>query len=116
MPIDTPFLSYSEFERVDIRVGRIVAVEDFPEARKPAYKLRIDFGPLIGIKKSSAQVTKYYSKESLIDRLVIAVVNFPPKQIGPFMSEVLTLGVPDEEGAVVLLRPERDVPLGGRLF
>jgi tRNA-binding protein len=116
VPIDTPFLSYSEFERVDIRVGRIVAVEDFPEARKPAYKLRIDFGPLIGIKKSSAQVTKYYSKESLIDRLVIAVVNFPPKQIGPFMSEVLTLGVPDEEGAVVLLRPERDVPLGGRLF
>ena len=116
MPLDTPFLSYSEFERVDIRVGRIVGVEDFPEARKPAYKLRIDFGPLIGIKKSSAQVTKYYSKESLIDRLVIAVVNFPPKQIGPFMSEVLTLGVPDEEGAVVLLRPERDVPLGGRLF
>jgi len=116
VPNDTPLLSYSEFERVDIRVGRIVGVEDFPEARKPAYKLRIDFGPLIGIKKSSAQVAKYYSKESLIDRLVIAVVNFPPKQIGPFMSEVLTLGVPDEEGAVVLLRPERDIPLGGRMF
>ena len=109
-------LSYAEFERVDIRVGRIVEVLDFPEARKPAYKLRIDFGPQLGIKKSSAQATKYYTKNELLDRLVVAVVNFPPKQIGPFMSEVLTLGVPDGEGSVVLLVPERDVPLGGRMF
>jgi tRNA-binding protein len=109
-------LSHGEFERVDIRVGRIVEVQDFPEARKPAYKLRIDFGPSVGIKKSSAQATKYYSKESLMNRLVVAVVNFPPKQIGPFMSEVLTLGVPDGEGAVVLLQPEREIPLGGRMF
>jgi tRNA-binding protein len=109
-------LLYAEFERVDIRVGRIVGVEDFPEARKPSYKLRIDFGSPIGVKKSSAQATKYYSKEALQDRLVIAVVNFPPKQIGPFMSEVLTLGVPDGDGDVVLLEPEREVPLGGRMF
>lgn len=109
-------LSYGEFQRVDIRVGRVVEVQDFPEARKPAYKLRIDFGPEIGIRKSSAQATKYYSKEQLLNRLVVAVVNFPPKQIGPYMSEVLTLGVPDGEGDVVLLVPERDVPLGGRMF
>lgn len=109
-------LSYAEFERVDIRVGRIVDVQDFPEARKPAYKLRIDFGPAIGIKKSSAQATRHYTKADLANRLVIAVVNFPPKQIGPYMSEVLTLGVPDGEGGVVLLVPERDVPLGGRLY
>src|SRR5436309_8684334 len=95
-------LSYAEFQRVDIRVGRIVAVEDFPAARKPAYKLRIDFGSEIGVKKSSAQTTKYYTKEQLLNRLIVAVVNFPPKQIGPYMSEVLTLGVPDAEGAVVL--------------
>ena len=101
---------------MNIRVGRIVDVQEFPEARKPAYKLRIDFGPEIGIRKSSAQVTKYYSKEALLNRLVVAVVNFPPRQIGPFMSEVLTLGVPDSEGAVVLLQPEREVPLGGRMF
>ncbi len=109
-------LSYAEFERVDIRVGRIVDVQDFPEARKPAYRLRIDFGPELGIRKSSAQVTKHYVKGDLVNRLVVAVVNFPPRQIGPFMSEVLTLGVPDAEGAVVLLTPERDVPLGGRMF
>jgi tRNA-binding protein len=109
-------LSYTEFDRVDIRVGRIVEVTDFPEARKPAFKLRIDFGPVIGIRRSSAQVTKYYSKADLLNRLVVGVVNFPPKQIGRFMSEVLTLGVPDEEGAVVLLTPERDVPIGGRMF
>ena len=109
-------LSYAEFLRVDIRVGRIVAVEDFPEARKPAYKLRIDFGGDIGIRKSSAQATTHYAKEQLLNRLVMAVVNFPPKQIGPYMSEVLTLGVPDGSGGVVLLIPERDVPLGGRLF
>jgi tRNA-binding protein len=109
-------LSYADFERVDIRVGRIIEVQDFPEARKPAYKLRIDFGPELGIRKSSAQVTKHYVKGDLIHRLVVAVVNFPPRQIGPFMSEVLTLGVPDADGAVVLLTPERDVPLGGRMF
>jgi tRNA-binding protein len=109
-------LSYAEFERVDIRVGRIVEVLDFPEARKPAYKLRIDFGPEIGVKKSSAQATKYYSKTDLLNRHVVAVVNFPPKQIGPYMSEVLTLGVPDGDGAVVLLMPEREVPIGGRMF
>ena len=109
-------LSYADFERVDIRVGRVVAVDDFPEARKPAYKLLIDFGGAIGIKKSSAQATKHYSKEALLNRLVVAVVNFPPKQIGPYMSEVLTLGVPDGDGGVVLLAPERDVPLGGRMF
>ena len=109
-------LSYAEFERVDIRVGRVVDVADFPEARKPAYRLRIGFGPAIGIKKSSAQATKHYAKADLLNRLVVAVVNFPPKQIGPYMSEVLTLGVPDAEGSVVLLTPERDVPIGGRMF
>jgi tRNA-binding protein len=109
-------LSYAEFERVDVRVGRVIEVEDFPEARKPAFKLRIDFGPDLGVKKSSAQVTKHYAKADLLDRLVVAVVNFPPKQIGPMQSEVLTLGVPDGDGGVVLLVPERDVPLGGRLF
>ena len=109
-------ISYVEFQRVDIRVGRIVEVEDFPAARKPAYKLRIDFGVAIGVKKSSAQVTKYYTKEELLNRLVVAVVNFPPKQIGPYMSEVLTLGVPDSDGDVVLLVPERDVPVGGRMY
>ena len=109
-------ISYGDFDKIDIRVGRIVDVEDFPEARKPAYKLKIDFGPEIGIKKSSAQATKHYAKAELRGRLVVAVVNFPPKQIGPYMSEVLTLGVPDSDGAVVLLVPERDVPLGGRMF
>jgi tRNA-binding protein len=116
MTADGAKLSYGDFEKVDIRVGRVIEVQDFPEARKPAYKLRIDFGGSIGVKKSSAQATKYYSKEDLMNRLVVAVVNFPPKQIGPFMSEVLTLGVPDGEGGVVLLMPERDVPLGGRMF
>ncbi len=109
-------LSYVEFDRVDIRVGRVVDVQDFPEARKPAYKLRIDFGPELGIKKSSAQVVTRYSKADLLNTLVLAVVNFPPKQIGPYMSEVLTLGVPDSDGAVILLKPERVVPLGGRMF
>jgi tRNA-binding protein len=116
MTAEPALLSYAEFQRVDIRVGRVVAVDDFPEARKPAYKLRIDFGAEIGIKKSSAQATKHYTKEELLNRLVVAVVNFPPKQIGPYMSEVLTLGVPDAENGVVLLLPERDVPLGGRMF
>jgi len=116
MSVDPAPLSYAEFQRVDVRVGRVISVEDFPAARKPAYKLRIDFGSDIGVKKSSAQATKYYTKEQLLNRLVVAVVNFPPKQIGPYISEVLTLGVPDGDGDVVLLSPERDVPLGGRLF
>jgi tRNA-binding protein len=116
MPAESAPLSYAEFQRVDIRVGRIVQVEDFPAARKPAFRLQIDFGPGIGVKKSSAQLTRHYSREALLDRLVVAVVNFPPKQIGPFMSEVLTLGVPDQDGEVVLLVPEQDVPLGGRMF
>jgi tRNA-binding protein len=116
MPEDAARLSYADFDRVDIRVGRVVEVLDFPEARKPAYILRIDFGPVVGIRKSSAQATAHYSKADLLNRLVVAVVNFPPKQIGPYMSEVLTLGVPDGEGGVVLLVPERDVPLGGRMF
>ena len=109
-------ITFTDFERVDIRVGRIVRAEPFPEARKPAYKLQIDFGDPIGIKKSSAQLTARYSREHLEGRLVMAVVNFPPRQIGPFMSEVLTLGVPDPKGEVVLLHPEREVPIGGRMF
>ena len=109
-------ISFEDFARVDIRVGRIVEAERFPEARKPAFKLRIDFGPELGVKKSSAQLTTHYQPDDLIGRLVLAVVNFPPRQIGPFMSEVLTLGVPDPSGAVVLAVPEREVPLGGRLF
>jgi len=116
MAAESATLSYAEFERVDIRVGRVIEVLDFPEARKPAYKLRIDFGPAIGIKKSSAQATKHYAKADLLNRHVVAVVNFPPKQIGPYLSEVLTLGVPDGEGGVVLLVPERDVPIGGRMY
>jgi tRNA-binding protein len=104
-----------EFDGIDMRVGRIVQVDDFPEARKPAYKLTIDFGPL-GLKRSSAQLTALYSKDDLLGRLVVGVVNFPPRRIGPFISEVLTLGVPDEEGHVVLLAVERNVPLGGRIF
>ena len=109
-------IAFGDFERVDIRAGRIVRVEPFPEARKPAYQLHIDFGPEIGIKKSSAQLTARYSIESLQGRLVLAVVNFPPRQVGPFMSEVLTLGVPDADGHVVLVVPDADVPPGGRLF
>jgi tRNA-binding protein len=109
-------ISLADFDKVDIRVGRIVAVEAFPEARKPAYKLTVDFGPDIGVRKSSAQLTRRYQPGDLEGRLVLAVVNFPPRQIGPFKSEVLTLGVPDEEGAVVLIVPDRDVPLGARMF
>jgi len=111
-----PTITFTDFDRVDIRVGRIVAAEPFPEARKPAYKLTIDFGPALGTRRSSAQLTQRYAREELEGRLVIAVVNFPPRQIGPFMSQVLTLGVPDETGAVVLLSPDHDVPLGGRMF
>ncbi len=109
-------ISYEDFEKVDIRVGEIVKVKDFPEAKIPAYKLEIDFGPEIGVKKSSARITKHYSKEELLGKQVIGVVNFPPKQIGPFVSEVLTLGLPDENGDVVLLMPTKKVPLGKRMF
>jgi tRNA-binding protein len=116
MQTPRPMITFADFEKVDVRVGRIVRAEPFPEARKPAYRLLIDFGPAIGTKKSSAQVTVHYTMEELEGRLVLAVVNFPPRQIGPFMSEVLTLGVPDEHGNVVLLSPSRDVPLGGTMF
>ena len=109
-------ITFADFEKVDVRVGRIVRAEPFPEARKPAYRLQIDFGPGIGVKKSSAQLTTYYTTVELEGRLVLGVVNFPPRQIGPVMSEVLTLGVPDDSGAVVLVVPDKNVPLGGKLF
>ena len=109
-------IGFDDFMKVDVRVGTIVEVSDFPEARKPAYKLVVDFGPAIGTRKSSAQVTKHYVKDELLGRLVLAVVNFPPKQIGKFLSEVLVLGVPDADGEVVLIGPDHPVPLGGRLF
>ena len=109
-------ITYADFEKVDIRVGRITRAEPFPEARKPAIKLWVDFGPEIGEKRSSAQLTTHYTPEGLVGRQVLAVVNFPPRQIGPVMSEVLVLGVPDEEGQVVLIGPGHDVPLGGKLF
>lgn len=109
-------IAFSEFERVDIRVGTIIDAQPFPEARKPSLKLKIDFGPEIGAKRSSAQISVHYKPDQLIGRQVCAVVNFPPRQIGPFKSEVLTLGLPDEDGAVVLIRPDFKVPNGGRLF
>ncbi len=108
-------ISFDEFLKVDIRTGVVRRAEPFPEARKPAIKMWIDFGPEIGEKKTSAQLTRHYSPDSLVGKRVIAVVNFPPRQIGPFMSEVLVLGVPDDDGEVVLLCPDRDVPLGGRM-
>ncbi len=109
-------ISFGDFERVDIRVGTITDAQPFPQARKPAFKLVIDFGAEIGSKRSSAQLTVHYQPDQLIGRQVCAVVNFPPRQIGPFISEVLTLGMPDEEGAVVLVKPDFKVPNGGKLF
>jgi tRNA-binding protein len=112
----TPEIKFDDFLKVDVRVGTVIAAETFPEARKPVIKLTIDFGADIGTRRSSAQITKYYKPEELVGTQVVAVVNFPPRQIGPFMSQVLTLGVPDENGEVVLLRPTVPVPNGGRLF
>jgi tRNA-binding protein len=109
-------VSFPDFDKIDIRFGRIVRADPFPEARKPAIKLTIDFGAEIGTRRSSAQLTRHYAPADLPGRLVLAVVNFPPRQIGPFMSEVLTLGVPDDENEVVLVTPDKNVPLGGRLF
>lgn len=111
-----PQISFDDFLKVDIRVGRVIAAEPFPQARKPALKLTIDFGPEIGQKRSSAQITENHAPAALVGQQVLAVVNFPPRQIGPFMSEVLTLGVPDASGAVMLIRPDREVPVGGRLY
>ena len=111
-----PEITIGDFLKVDIRVGTIVEAKPFPEARKPAFQIIIDFGPVIGLKKSSAQITKNYAVEDLVGRQVVAVVNFPPRQIGPMMSEVLTLGLPDEAGEVMLIHPDRGVPNGGRLY
>lgn len=111
-----PSISIEDFHRVDVRVGTVVEVEPFPEARKPAFKLRVDFGPELGVKRSSAQITTHYTAASLVGRQVAAVVNFPPRQIGKFLSEVLVLGFPDADGAVVLIGPSQPVPNGGRLF
>ncbi len=109
-------ITFDDFMAVDIRVGQITRAEPFPEARKPAYKLWVDMGPELGVKKSSAQITVHYDVDTLVGRKVMAVVNFPPRQIGPVMSEILVLGVPDTDGEVVLLKPDLDVPIGGRLF
>ena len=113
---DTNFISFSDFLQIDIRVGKILRAEPFPEARNPAYKLWIDFGTDIGKKKTSAQITANYDCKSLEGKLISAVVNFPPKQIGPFMSEVLVLGFPDENDEIILVTPDKDIPLGGRLL
>ena len=111
-----PQVAFADFDKVDIRVGTIVEAEPFPEARRPAYKLKVDFGPAIGIKRSSAQITRYYGIDELVGRQVAAVVNFPPRQIGPMKSEVLVLGFPDEAGEVVLVAVTHKVPNGGKLF
>lgn len=108
-------IPFEEFQRVEIHVGRVQRTEPFPEARRPALKLWIDFGPVMGVRRTSAQITRHYTAADLPGRMVLAVTNFAPKQIGPFMSEVLVLGVPDEDGEIVLLRPDRDVPVGGRV-
>lgn len=112
----SPEITYDDFRKVDVRVGTIVAAEPFPEARRPAYKLTVDFGPAIGTRRTSAQITKHYKLDALIGRQVAAVVNFPKKQIGKFMSEVLVLGFPDDAGEVVMIRPDLGVPNGGRLY
>jgi len=109
-------ISYDDFAKVDIRVGRVIDVQPFPEARKPAYKLWVDYGPEVGVKKSSVQITVHYQPEDLLGRQVLGVVNFPPRQIGPFRSEALVLGLPDENGAVVLIGPGQEVPIGGKMF
>jgi len=109
-------ISFDDFMKVDIRCGRVIQAEPFPEARKPAIKLWVDYGAEIGVKKSSAQITTHYTPEELVGKLVFGVVNFPPRQIGPFMSEALVLGVPDDAGEVVLLTPDKDAPIGGRMF
>jgi tRNA-binding protein len=109
-------IAYADFEKVDVRVGRITAVKPFDKARKPAFQLWIDFGTALGIKKSSAQITDLYTPDQLTGRLVLAVVNFPPRQIADFMSEVLVLGVPNAEGQIILLQPEREAPLGSKMF
>ena len=114
--MQNPQISFDDFLKIDIRVGRIIEAADFPEARKPAIKLVIDFGPEIGTRKSSAQIKTNYNPADLVGKQVAAVVNFPPRQIGPFMSEVLTLGFPDENDQVTLFSPDKDIPLGGRLY
>jgi len=116
MPALPDQITFDDFMKVDVRIGQVVAADPFPEARKPAYRLTIDFGPDVGVKTSSAQITTHYTRDELVGRKVAAVVNFPPRQIGPFMSEVLTLGFPDADGQVVLVGVDREVEIGGRLF